>query len=228
MKKILLPLFLFLFLFLARSSWAAGPLLKLTPPTGTYNNRETFKVTIGVDSNGLKSQAVDVWMSFDNTRLELLTVEKAANPVFKYDLGDINIDNAGGKFRTTFMQTDTNTFEIKPLNGDLAVMTFKAKALGTAKADFICTAGSTTDSNINDETFNDVINCAQNINGVYTITAGDGPVPTAEPTSVTPPAQTTTAPTATELPKTGAVENTIVLMVIGAIGVLSSLALRRL
>ena len=46
MKKILLPLFVFL-LLTAKSSWAAGPLLKLTPATKTYNNGETFEVTIG-------------------------------------------------------------------------------------------------------------------------------------------------------------------------------------
>ncbi len=238
MKKILLPLlFACFFLLTARDALAAGPLLKLTPSTKTYSNGETFNVVIGVDSNGLKSQAVDVWMSFDNAKLELLTVEKAANPVFKYDLGDVSIDNAGGRFRTTFMQTDSNTFEIKALNGDLAVMTFKAKALGTAKVDFICTPGESTESNINDESFFDVINCAQNINGVYTIVAGssnnDTPATTTEtpPTSsseTTPTNTNTNANTTTELPKTGVVENTIMLMVVGVIGVLSSLALRKL
>lgn len=231
MKKILLPLFIFLFLLNTGTALAAGPLLKLTPAAKTYSNSETFNVVIGVDSNGLKSQAVDVWISFDNTKLELLKVEQVANPVFKYDLGDVSIDNAGGKFRTTFMQRDTSTFEIKALDGDLAVMTFKAKDLGTAKVDFICAPGSTTDSNINDETFNDVINCAQNINGVYTITAGVGgsetPVATATPVPSSS-SNTTTTTTATELPKTGVIENTIMLMIVGAIGVLSSLVLKRL
>lgn len=230
MKKILLPLFVFLFLLTAKSSWAAGPLLKLTPATKTYSNGETFDVTIGVDSNGLKSQAVDLYMSFDNTKLELLTVKAAPKPVFKFDFGDINIDNAGGKFRTTLMQADRDSFGIHALDGDLAVMTFKAKDVGTAKVDFICTAGNSTDSNIHDESFFDVINCTQNINGVYTINTGgsnDAPVATATPAPASS-SNTTTTTTTTELPKTGVVENTIMLMIVGAIGVLSSLVLKRL
>ncbi len=230
MKKILLPLFIFLFLSNTGTALAAGPLLKLTPAAKTYSNGETFDVTIGVDSNGIKSQAVDLWMSFDNTKLELLTVKAAAKPVFKFDFGDISIENASGKFRTTLMQNDTSTFGIHALDGDLAVMTFKAKDLGTAKVDFICTPGESKDSNINDEVFSsDVIDCAQNINGVYTITAGSSETPVATATPVpSSSSNTTTTTTTTELPKTGMVENTIVLTIVGAIGVLASLALRKL
>ncbi len=220
MKRIL-AILLVLFLFPANKVLAANAVLKFVPSAGTYKIGDTFKVMIAVDSGGNKSQMVDTWGTFDNTRLELISLDKAPSPAFDFSMGDVQIDNVAGKFATNFGPRDSITYEMTPLNGDLAVLTFKAKALGSAPANFSCTPGESKDSNIwNETSLQDLIVCSSNQNGLYNIVANDG--------TTAPQAQVTTAPPAGELPKTGTVENTIVLMVMGVIGVLSSLALRRL
>lgn len=228
MKKIFCLLLVFFSFWIARPVMAAGPMLKFVPSSGSYTNGSNFTVTIGVDSGTEKVQAVDVWATFDTTRLEVVSVVKATNPAFGFNMGAANIDEAGGKFDITFNPSaDGATFEATAVSGDLAVVTFKAKATGTANVNFTCAAGSTIDSNILNISTNDVIECASNINGSYTITDGGtaNPDPTAVPTAS--PNNPTATPTSTnELPKTGTVETTIALMVFGFVSLLSSLALK--
>lgn len=214
-------------LFAVKPTYAAGPLLKFSPATGTYTNGDTFKVTIGVDSGTEKSQGVDAWATFDAAKLEVVSIEKASNPPasFNFSLGK-NIYNDTGKFDISCASTDMGSYEATPIVGDLAVVTFRAKAVGTANVNFSCTAGSTIDSNIFNMAASDVINCALNQNGVYTINAGGGGTadPTAAPTS--PSSEGGETDTTEELPQTGSVGITFGLLIFGIVGVLSSLALR--
>lgn len=221
MKKILCLIIFVLSLVMVRPAFAAGPMLKFSPSSGTYTNGETFKITIGVDSGTEKSQGVDAWATFDPAKLEVVSIENAATPAFAFALGK-NIYNDTGKFDISCSSTDMGTYEAKALLGDLVVVTFRAKGTGTANVNFVCTAGSTIDSNIFNMTASDVINCALNQNGVYTINASSS---TADPTATPVPA-TTTSDTDEELPQTGSVETTIGLLVFGLVGVLASMALR--
>lgn len=221
MKKIFCPIILAFLLMGVKPVLAAGPLLKFTPSSGTYTNGSTFTVTIGIDSGTEKTQAVDIWATFDSSKLEVVSLEQATN-TFNFLFGGKNIYNDTGKFDISTFSSDSGTYEGTVLVGDLAVITFRAKAVGTAHVDFVCQSGSNIDSNIINMSGVDVINCASNVNGVYTITEGDSsdPNPTVAPT---------TAPSSddgSELPKTGSVGATIGLMIFGIVGVLSSLALR--
>ncbi len=230
MKK-LLCLMLFAFSFwIAKPVVAAGPMLKFVPSSGSYTNGNDFTITIGIDSGTEKVQAVDVWTTFDTAKLEVVSVIKAINPAFDFNMGAANIDEAGGKFDITFSPSAGGaTFEAKAVSGDLAVVTFKAKATGTANVNFTCAAGSTIDSNIFNISTNDVIDCTSNLNGSYTITDGgtSNPDPTATPTTSSNTSNPTAVPTqASELPQTGRVETTVGLMIFGIVSVLSSLALK--
>jgi hypothetical protein len=220
MKKILAFVLVMFGLLTVRPVLAAGPMLKLSPSSGTYTNGSTFTVTMGVDSGTEKSQGVDAWVTFDASKLEVVSIEKAANPAFAFALGK-NIYNDTGKFDVSCTSTDTGTYEATVLSGDLVVITFKAKATGTANVNFTCSAGSTIDSNIFNMSANDVINCASNVGGVYTI--NDGGSGSTDPTAAPTTAATTTSE---ELPQTGGVGTTIGLLIFGIVGVLSSLALR--
>jgi hypothetical protein len=217
MKKIFCLFLVVLFgLGVVKPVLAAGPMINFSPSSGTYTKGDTFKVTIKVNSGIEKSQAVDAWATFDKEKLEVVSIEKAASPAFSFSLGQ-NFYNDTGKFNATCSSLDLSSFTATVLNGDLVVITLKAKAVGTAKVDFVCQAGVTTDSNVFNVDFADVIDCASNVNGVYTITEGGGsdPDPTAIPTI-----------TGTELPKTGVIGGTLGLIIFGIVGVLSSLALR--
>ncbi|PJE66547.1 hypothetical protein COU93_03770, partial [Candidatus Shapirobacteria bacterium CG10_big_fil_rev_8_21_14_0_10_36_6] len=96
MKKICLVIFVFLAVT-SVGAVQAGPMLKLTSPTGSYENGTTFKVTVGVDSGTAKSIAVDAWVTFDATKLEVVSIDPASTPAFVNSMGK-NIYNTEGKF----------------------------------------------------------------------------------------------------------------------------------
>ena len=123
---------------------------------------------------------------------------------------------------------DAGIAEAVAIRGDLAVVTFKAKATGSAAVNFTCTAGSTIDTNIFDTSGNDVIDCASNVNGIYTITAGSGGVtdPTTAPTAVPTTVVNNVTTVPGELPRTGGIGATLGLMIFGIVGALAGVALR--
>jgi len=188
----------------------AAPRLTLTPISGNYTNGSTFTVSIGVNSETEKSSAVDVWSTFDNSRIEVVSIVKSANPPFPFEMVPV-YDNAAGTFKFSCVMTNTNAFSDVAINGELAVVTFRAKALGTAALNFTCASGSTVDSNIFNSDVNDVISCSDNNVGSYVIKAGSGPTPT-----------TTTV---TTLPQAGTVGATIGLIIFGVVGLASALFL---
>jgi len=226
MKKICLAVFA-LFALTSVQAVEAGPMMKLTPSTGSYTNGDTFKVTVGVDSGTAKSMAVDAFVTFDSAKLEVVSIDAPTTSAFVNTMGK-NIFNTEGKFDMSFNPSgDAVLSDSAVIKGDLAVVTFKAKATGTAAVNFTCAAGSTIDTNIFDTTGNDVIDCASNVNGSYTIAASSSGSttttnPTATPTTVV--ANVTTVPG--ELPRTGGMETTIGLMIFGLVGALAGVALK--
>lgn len=241
MKKTALKLLIFLMAFVLVSVKAdavlAAPRLTLSPVSGTYTNGSTFTVSIGVNSDTEKSSAVDVWSTFDKSRLEVVSIVKSTNPPFPFELNP-KFDNTAGTFQFSCVPTNMSAFDDTVINGELAVVTFKAKALGTAALNFTCTAGSTVDSNIFDSDINDVISCGSNDVGSYIITEGSSTTPTSTPTPTptttssstnatsTPTPTSTTSTTSTTLPQTGAIGSTVGLMIFGVIGLASALFLK--
>lgn len=207
----------------------AGPHLTLSPSSGNFTNGSDFTVTIGVNSESEKSTAVDAWVSFDSSKLEVVSITKASNPAFSFALGQ-NIYNSSGKFDISCISTDMSSFEAQVLNGDLAVVTFRAKAEGVASVTFDCTAGSSIDTNIFNVSAVDVVDCSSNQSGSYTITASSSGSSTTEPTSTPVPTTSSSSSTTStsELPQTGGVGNTVGLMVFGLVSMIGALALRRL
>lgn len=209
-----------------RAASAAGPMLKFVPASKTYTPGQDFEVTLAVDSGTFKTQAVDAWVSFDASKAEIVNIRTASSPAFPFSIMQ-NIHNDTGKFDISFNSTDMSNFEMVPAAGDLAVVTVRPKGSGTINLTFECSANNFVDSNIFDIDTKDVIDCASNQNGVYTAGGGSDPVnPTATPVSSTPSSGSDPAPTATELPKTGSVENTAVLGVLGVVAIIGSFVLR--
>ncbi len=217
---------------------AAAPRLTLTPISGNYTNGSTFTVSIGVNSETEKSSAVDVWSTFDSSKIEVVSIVKSATPAFPFEMTPV-FDNAAGTFQFSCVMTNMNAFSDVPINGELAVVTFRAKAVGTAALSFICSPGSTVDSNIFNSDINDVISCSDNSLGSYVIAAGS----TTEPTPTTPnptptiteststatstltPTPTPIITTTTTLPQAGSIGATIGLIIFGVVGLASALFL---
>lgn len=229
MKKTALSLAIALALMGAGSREVlAGPRLTLSPASGTYTNGSEFSVTIGANSETEKSAAVDAWVNFDANKLEVVSITKASNPAFSFALGQ-NIYNSTGKFDISCTSTDMSSYETQSINGDLAVVTFRAKAEGVASVTFSCTAGSSTDTNIFNTSAVDVIDCASNQSGSYTIAAANSESSSSSPTSTPTPTTTTTTTTTTNnstLPQTGVIENTVGLIVFGLMSLIGAAALR--
>ena len=201
-----------LFLMGATPAWA-GPRLYFTPASGTVAVGETIKVSLGVDSGTESSQAVDAWATFDAAKLEVLSIEKSANPPesFSYAIGH-NIYNSQGKFDVTFGSTDAMSgLEAKPIVGDLAVITFKAKSEGVAAVNLTCAAGSTIDTNIFNMSAVDVIDCPSNGSASFTVGAASNNTTT---TTTSTPTPTTVA---SELPQTGVFGPTLGVVLFGVL-----------
>ena len=220
-KVLLTSIVLFLLLGLSSARAAlAGPHLTLSPASANKSVNDTFDVIIGVDSGTETSAAVDVFGTFDASKLEVVSMEKMPDTAAFPFVTETHYSNTTGKFDFACSPANMSNLEDTVIKVDLVKVTFKAKAAGVASMNFTCTAGSEADSNIFKTSGSDVIDCTSNQSGSYTISASSG---VGGDTGVT----NTPAPTATgELPRTGGVSSTIGLAAFGLVSIISALFLR--
>jgi hypothetical protein len=214
MKKTALITILVLGLMCAQTVGAqAATKLTLTPASGTFTNGSNFTVTVGIDSGTDKVYTSDLWMVFDASKIEFVDAVAVGSPAFPMQLGQKNFDNVAGTFNIALMPTSATTNLAEVAKGDLVTLTFKAKNTGTASLGFSCAAGNTSDTNVFSPDLADVVNCASNQSGSYTIQAGVGGETTVAATPT---------PKASTLPKTGGFAPTLSLVVVGIIGMIAS------
>lgn len=177
-KLILLVFFVFAFWF---GRVEAADVL-ISPATGSYSSGQTFSVTVQADPKGDSVNAVEAELSFDNTLLSVVSVEKTGSvfslwttePTFSNSAGTITF---GGGSPTPFTSRST-----------LVVVTFRTTAEGDASVSF-------TDASVlaADGLGTDVLDAS--LGGTFTVAASETPVTTPTPT----PTQTETpAPAATD------------------------------
>lgn len=203
----------------------AAPRFTLDPASSSVVVGQAFSVLMGVDSETEKVIGIDVAASFDAGKLSVESIEKVEPPAGGYNStytpDNAIIHNDTGKFELTLPSADSSVYTGVVAKHNLLKINFKAKSTGTATLNFTCTAGLVTESNIISDKGVDVIDCATNQSGAYTIAAGAGGESTPE---------TTVAPTATprpsELPRTGGVGPTVGLMVFGVMAVVAAWFLR--
>jgi LPXTG-motif cell wall-anchored protein len=204
----------------------AAPHLSMSPATGNYAVGDTFKVIVKVDSGTEAVGGVDGVGTYDSAILDIVSAVKASPMVFDSTDGggDCSIDSTATAGKFNFSCYSNNALNDKTAVGDLIVLTFKAKANGTAVTSFTCASGSTTDSNIvKSSTATDVISCSDNVGGSYTISGSSS---TSTTTATDTPVITSTATTSAELPKTGGVATTFGLIIFGAVSLISAVFLR--
>ena len=174
----------------------ASPHLSFTPATKSESVGGSFDVSVNVDTGTKSVDSVDAIIEYDPN---LLTVVSVAKGTF-FPTVTNNITTLG-KIKIYGI---ADTGKPKTGTGVLATITFKGKDKGTAAVDFVCQSGSTTDSNINQGSV-DVIVCSANGSGSYTISAAATAT------------QSSSQATAGAIPKTGAVEPTILLLGVGMV-----------
>lgn len=235
MKKTasLLNIFLILGLMLAASAKAAlaSPHLSLSPASGTYTVGQSFEVTVNVDAGGKIIGGVDMKGLYDSAKLEFVSMKRAELMVFEDYGGSCDLNNtssAAGKF--SFGCTTNTDIGSESLSGKLVVITFKAKAVGTATVSYECTT-DTSDTNILQAVnVADVIVCGENVTGSYVIKAAsssdDTTDETTDDTEETTEDTSSETDTSSELPQTGSVGTTLGLILFGAISIASALFLK--
>jgi LPXTG-motif cell wall-anchored protein len=197
-------------LWSVKSAWAAN--LTLSPATGEVTVNENISVTIGIASGTEKVFAADLWTVFDASKLEIVSVDAVGGVLpFPFILGDKNIDNSKGTFSLALMPTSSSGLGALPATGGLVTVIFRAKTVGTASFSFTCQSGSVNDTNIMSPDVVDVVDCPANASGLYTIKAGSGGDSGGGSTAAA--TATPVLASSTTLPQTGAVENTIILLV---------------
>lgn len=203
--------FLLLLMLLANPfpSWAqtSSPHLSLSPTVKEVNTGVNFNVTVSIDTGGQQVSGVDAIVQYDSSLLEVVSVSEGTFfptiTTITTTLGKVEIYGVA------------DTGSPKTGTGTLATITFKGKAPGTAAVSFVCQTSSTSDSNINSASDTDIIVCASNVNASYVITGQSSPIQT------TP----TITATAEDLPQTGFLEPTALIIGGGIILMILSLAL---
>lgn len=231
MKKLILPIILVFLVFRSVSPVsAANPHYSLSPVSGNQNG--SFNTEIRIDSGGQAAGGADVYLSFPQSLvlIDNFTPASGADTAFTevYSL----IKNDEGKLRVYgyFPSSQSDKF-FNGANGLLGTIRFRPISSGTTAVNFICNlkadgTNETNDSNISLKSApSDIIVCTANIGASYSVSpsAGGSPTSASTPTPTTA-AGTTRTPTPT-IPQTGIVEDTFGLLGLGAIILLTGLAL---
>ncbi len=194
----------------------ATPHFTLNPASANESVNQNFSVIMGVDSDTQKVIGIDVKATFDSSRLEVVSIEKGNVPdtgyQFSYTTGQAIIHNDTGMFEVTLTPLNQSALTGPIAKQELLKVTFRPKASGVATFSYVCQANSVTETNIINDTGNDVVDCSANQSGSYTI-ADSGSGPTSTPGSaVTTP---TTGAKSNSLPSTGGVGDTIAMILVG-------------
>jgi hypothetical protein len=203
----------------------------LTPTTGSYEVGNNFSVVVDVNSGTEGVAGLDVFGTFDSAKLEMVSIEKVTTggiwSLFESDFTNsqyMSFSNSAGTFSMTAYSISNTPVGVSGISGAFMKFNFKAKATGTASVNFSCTAGSISETNIINTDSLDIVDCASNDSGSYTIIAGTGGDSDPAPTLV--PGEATVAPTAGELPQTGSLTQTLGMIVFGTVTFLGALMLR--
>lgn len=200
----------------------AAAKMSFEPSSANKDLNEKFTVTIKADSGGVVTGSFDGVGTYDSSRLKLVSIDQSSD--ITADDRDCNITPIKGDGTFNFSCNTNSVVDNKAFSGNVVVLSFEAKATGTAKVSFTCIDGSTADTNIFDKDLNELIVCSGNGSGSYVIGEGSNSSETETATNTPTKAQTTT--TTTELPKTGSVGATIGLVSFGLVSLLSAVFLK--
>lgn len=214
------------FFWFRETALATDPHLYLSPASGEKST--AFSVDIKIDTGGKAAGGADVHLEFPKDLLKInqvtetdQTSKKAFSKLYSA------IDNDNGKLRiNAYFSTSEAGESYNGTDGIIAKVDFGPKGTGTAEVKFTCSPGSTTESNIVDKvSVKDIIICSANGSGSYTLTSsGGGTNPTATPTQTGGGGSATVTPKPA-VPVSGSVTQTIGLIGLGIISLLTGLAL---
>lgn len=204
----------------------ASPHFTLSPTSGSQTVGQNFTVVMGVDSDTEKVVGIDIKASFDSSKLEVVSIEKGVIPddgyQFSYTSGQAIIHNDTGVFEVTLTPINQSVLTGPVAKHELLKITFRPKATGTATLNYTCLSGSVVETNIISSSGSDVVDCSANQSGSYTIASGTGG-DSGTTTTTTAAATATPVVSSSSLPKTGVIENTLILVGLGIVSMVSAI-----
>jgi hypothetical protein len=180
---------------------AQAATFSLSPASGSTVSG-TFTVTLGLaDLAGKEVSGVDVYLNYEPSKLEAVSVSHSSGIFTSYPLE--TIDSSGGQIA---VGASASAFSPVTTTGTIATISFRALAIsGSTTLSFDYTAGSTTDSNITEAgTATDILTQPP------TVTYNFGGT-TTTPTTPTTPSAGNGTPKGGETPEGGVVEPTILI-----------------
>lgn len=149
--------------------------LSLSPSTGSFAAGDTFEVKILLNTSGNTTSGTDAYVRFDPNSLQVVDANSSAEgtqilPGSLYSQTSYNqVDTSTGKI--SFSGSKSGGSPGYKGTGTLATITFSAvKQISTTPVTFDFTSGSTTDSNVIDQTSSDDV-LTSVTDASYTVTA---------------------------------------------------------
>jgi len=211
MRNIFLLLAVAFFVFLVLPERVSAQTLSFEPTQKGVAKGGQFTVKININTGSQQTSGADAIITYDES---VLSVDSVSNGGFYSNFGSNPVDGASNKYSVSAFETDSTS--TKTGTGTIAQIVFSGKENGTGSVTFDCTAGSTTDSNIiKAGTADDIINCTNLVSASYTVGGGGGDGD-----------GDGTNPTPSVLPRSGAVEVTILALGAGAVVTLLGLFLK--
>lgn len=176
---------------------------------------DIITVPIVIDSEGTPMRAADIYISYDATKLSPTSI--VPNRDFFPQISNQTIT---GKIYVSAEQNDS-TLNVTG-RGVVASINFEIISAGSSQITFDCDQNSAKTSKIIEASANNyaIIECSKygtaSVQGASTSTGGTTPTSTPMPTPTTRPSSgTTNPPPTTTLPKSGAVENSLIALALG-------------
>lgn len=204
-----LCLIVFCLVYLSKPGLSYAATFSLTPSNQSATLNTAFTVNITIDTKSVQTTAVDVLLTFNPSILEISNVQFGNPPLYPVNVKVL--DNTNGQIRIT--STQENAVNSFTGTGTLATLTITGKSIGTGNVTFTCTAGQTNETNIfQTGTNQDIVECGNLVNGVYSIGT------TAQPASTQTPTPVPSLPQAGNIGPTGIiVAGGAILLAIGAL-----------
>lgn len=195
---------------------AQAATLKFDSTTYSITSGSTVTVQVQIDPAADQVTAANAYVLYDPTILQAQSV--SAGSYFP------SVSNSIGTGKVYIWAAVNNASDYKTGPGTLATITFKAIAGGTAALTFDCAAtGDTSKISKNDTTGTNIIVCAQNGKASATVSGGVAAATAAPTQAVVPTTASATATAVTpttalpsQLPQTGAFEDTLRAVLLGS------------
>lgn len=202
LPKAIVLIFLASFAFGVFANRASAAKLYLSPESGSFTS--SFSADVMLDPETDKIDAVDVVLTYDTTKLDVLEITSGS---FEQYLKK-SFNRAVGKIEISALNATSPADKVTKV----AKITFSPLSSAVTKVDFVYSPGAVDDTNALEKGIESLTAVA---GGIYTLSMGSAGVGATEP----PTPSVSVGSSTPEVPQTGAVPNTLYLYIVLSLAV---------